>query len=55
MQFPDIEKNVPIANTYQPNPANRTLYDELFGEFLNIYERNRSIYARLNRHREVAN
>jgi xylulokinase len=55
MQFPDIEKNVPIANTYQPNPANRTLYDELFGEFLNIYERNRSIYARLNRHREGAN
>jgi xylulokinase len=55
MRFEDIENNVPIANTYQPNPANRALYDELFGEFLNIYERNRSIYARLNRHREVEN
>ena len=47
--FDDVSKNIQIANTYQPNPANRRIYDELFAEFVHIYERNHKMYARLNR------
>lgn len=45
----DIEQHTPIAHTYAPNPDQRRLYDELFAEFVNIYQRNKPIYARLNR------
>ncbi len=34
---------------YEPNPLHRALYDELYAEFLQLYRRNRSIFARLNR------
>jgi xylulokinase len=44
----DIEKHTPIVHTYEPNSDHRNLYDELFAEFVNIYQRNKSIYARLN-------
>jgi xylulokinase len=44
----EISHLVPIAGIYKPNPICRTLYDELFSEFLNIYKNNRRIYARLN-------
>ncbi len=45
----DIVKHTPIALTYEPNPEQRRLYDELFAEFVNLYRRNKPIYARLNR------
>jgi xylulokinase len=45
----DMGKHTPIAHTYTPNPDQRRLYDELFAEFVNIYQRNKPIYARLNR------
>jgi len=45
----DIVQHTPITCTYEPNPDHRRLYDELFAEFVNIYQRNKSIYARLNR------
>lgn len=48
--FDDIHNNVQVAKVYQPNPANRAIYDELYREFLNIYKNNRSMYARLNRY-----
>ncbi len=47
--FAELGRRIKIAHTYQPNPAHRQLYDELFAEFINIYKRNRPIYARLNR------
>ena len=50
MTFDDIHKNVPVNHVFQPNSANRAIYDELFGEFLNLYKNNKSMYARLNRH-----
>ncbi len=46
--FDDISARIQIANTYQPNPANRQIYDELFKEFVNLYKQNKKIYARLN-------
>lgn len=49
LTFDDIPERVQIANTCQPNPENRRIYDELFKEFVSIYKRNRRMYARLNR------
>jgi xylulokinase len=49
LTFDDIPARVQIARTYEPNPAHRPIYDELFREFVNIYKCNRRIYERLNR------
>ena len=49
LTFDDVSSRVQIANTYQPDPANRKLYDELFAEFVNLYNANKKIYQRLNR------
>ncbi|ATB43623.1 xylulose kinase [Cystobacter fuscus] len=49
----EIPSLVPIAQTFEPNPRNRALYDELFDEFLNIYKNNKAIFARLNRKRSA--
>ncbi len=47
----EIPQQVPVARTYTPDVKNRGLYDELFGEFLNLYKSNKAIFARLNRSR----
>ncbi len=49
LSFKDIPGLVQIKNTYQPDPANREIYDELYDAFLQIYKRNKKIYAKLNR------
>jgi len=49
MSYEEIGMHVPVENTYMPNPQNRKIYDELFAEFMAIYESNGKIYARLNR------
>ena len=46
--FAEIDHNVPIAAVYEPNPANRQVYDELFAAYEAIYKQNKSIYRRLN-------
>lgn len=45
----DIPDQVKISRTYQPNPKNRSIYDGLYRQFLDLYKRNRRIYKRLNR------
>jgi xylulokinase len=49
LKYDEIGTRIKIANTYTPNPDHRKIYDELFKEFLAIYENNKKIYARLNR------
>jgi xylulokinase len=44
----DIEHRVPIAAEYEPNPAHRARYDELFATFKGFYARTKTIYAGLN-------
>jgi xylulokinase len=39
---------VPIARSFEPDPARRRVYDRLFPEFVNLYKSTRKIYARLN-------
>jgi xylulokinase len=46
--FAQIDHDVPIRRVYEPNPANRPIYDELFAAYEAIYRQNRRIYARLN-------
>ncbi len=47
--FNEVAEQLEVAAEYLPNPANRALYDERFAVFLEIYKRNRRIYARLNK------
>jgi xylulokinase len=49
LTYEDIAERVEIVNTYTPNPENRKIYDELFAEFVEIYKRDKKMYARLNR------
>ncbi|MFC1896029.1 FGGY-family carbohydrate kinase [Thermodesulfobacteriota bacterium] len=49
LDFDDVAGHTEIAATYEPCPENRGIYDELFGEFTQLYKRNKGIYARLNR------
>ncbi|MDX1413855.1 MAG: FGGY-family carbohydrate kinase [Candidatus Promineifilaceae bacterium] len=46
--FDEVAQQVEVAREYQPNPAHRQLYDELFAAFLQIYKQNQKIYKRLN-------
>lgn len=48
LRYDEIGEHVPVAATYMPTPAHRRIYDELFREFVAIYENNRKAYARLN-------
>lgn len=48
--FDEIPNLIQYNDVFQPNPANRKIYDELFQEFVNIYRQNKSIYRRLNKH-----
>ena len=49
MTYNEIGSHVVVDKEYTSNPDNRKLYDELFDEFVAIYESNKKIYARLNR------
>jgi xylulokinase len=47
IKFNDIPQLVPIKRTYEP--GNRTLYDERFTVFVEVYKQMKGIYAKLNR------
>lgn len=48
ISYEDIASQVEVANTYQPNPDHRKLYDDMFEEFIAIYKNNKKTYSRLN-------
>jgi xylulokinase len=48
LRWDQVPAAVPIARTFQPDPARRRVYDTLFPEFVNLYRSTRKIYARLN-------
>ncbi len=49
IDFEEVPDLVRIRNTFEPDPANRAIYDELFAEFQELYRKNRKTFARLNR------
>ena len=48
LTFADVPAQVQIQAEYEPNPANRAVYDRSFTEFLNFYKATKGIYRRLN-------
>jgi xylulokinase len=52
LRYEELGACVPIAETYMPNSDHRQIYDELFKEFISIYQNNRKMYASLNRAHE---
>jgi xylulokinase len=48
IKFSDIPDLVEYSSTFEPDPSNRKIYDELFREFVNIYRQNKAMYRRLN-------
>ncbi len=49
LKFEDLPGLARRRAVYEPDPARRALYDELYGAFLDVYRRNKGLYARLNR------
>ncbi|HOS96447.1 MAG TPA: FGGY-family carbohydrate kinase, partial [Deltaproteobacteria bacterium] len=47
--FEDIPALMVYEADFDPDPANREVYDRMFREFLGIYRNNRAMYHRLNR------
>jgi xylulokinase len=48
LTFDQVPERIQITSEYEPNPDNRAIYDELFAEFVNIYQNNKKAFARLN-------
>jgi len=46
----DIPTMVEVRDSVDPDPAVRGVYDELFGEFVELYKQTKAIHRRLNRH-----
>jgi xylulokinase len=44
----EISQNIKIKAEYIPTPANRKIYDELYGEYKNLYNTHKKICARMN-------
>jgi xylulokinase len=48
LKFEDLQKQVEFETVYTPNPANRGIYDKIFGEFVTYYQQTKDVYKRLN-------
>jgi xylulokinase len=48
ISFDDIPKLIRYSNTFEPNPHNAMIYDELFEFFLEIYKNNKAMFRHLN-------
>ena len=46
--FDDFARLVPIHRVYDPNAANRQVYDEMSAQFVNAFEKTRPIFRALN-------
>ena len=45
----DVSKVVEANRVFEPNEANRGLYDEMFGRFVEIYTKNKPIWMKMNK------
>lgn len=52
LRFEDVPGLVETERSYEPNPANRQLYDDLFGTFIELHKRLAPLYRRLNAGKE---
>ena len=49
ISFTDVSRLVQLRRTYAPAEINRSLYDERFSTFIQIYKQMKSVYRRLNK------
>ncbi|MFA5890000.1 MAG: FGGY-family carbohydrate kinase [Actinomycetota bacterium] len=49
VKFDEIPDLVRVERAFSPDPANRAIYDEMYGAFRHIHKRNRGVYRRLNK------
>jgi xylulokinase len=49
LRVEDMAGAVEIRRIFEPEPANRPVYDELYGEFVNLYKKTKAIHRRLNK------
>lgn len=47
----DMAAAVDVRRTFEPDPSTRPTYDELYGEFVQLYKRTKAIHRRLNQGR----
>jgi xylulokinase len=55
LRFEDVPRRVAIGRSYEPRRANRQLYDDLFGTFIELHRRLAPVYRRLNGKQEEWN
>jgi xylulokinase len=48
LNFENLPHDTAGQHLYEPDPANRALYDERFGNFRDIHHRLAPLYRRLN-------
>ncbi len=46
----ELSQQVGVTATFTPDPANRAVYDELYGAFVDLYKATKGIHRTLNRH-----
>jgi xylulokinase len=46
----ELASKVKVAQTFRPDPANRVVYDELYGHFKALYKANKGLHAKMARH-----
>lgn len=44
----DVPERVTLKERVEPNPSHRSVYDERYAEFGELYRRTRSLFARMN-------
>ncbi len=49
IKWDEIQQCCEISNIFTPNPENRQIYDNLFKEYINIYDIMKKTYKRLNK------
>ncbi len=50
INYTDIPSLVEVEKVYEPNAKNTKIYDDKFEVFTSIYDRNKSIFTKLNKH-----
>lgn len=45
----DVRDLIPLDGTFEPNPDNQAIYNELFTQFTRLYSNNKSLFRALNR------
>jgi xylulokinase len=46
LKVEEVSALAEVKHTYQPNPAHRKLYDELFSRYIEIYDTNKGLFKR---------